>query len=56
MKGFEILLGIIKSEGGAADAGIVTQDCLQICRNILSGSEICQSPLFTLFVIILNEI
>lgn len=46
MKGFEILFGIIRSEGGAADSGFVVQDCLRICSNILIGSEICQRFFF----------
>jgi hypothetical protein len=45
-QGFEILFGIIRSEGGSADSGIVVQDCLRICSNILSGSEICQRFFF----------
>ena len=45
-KGFEILFGIIRSEGGAADSGFVVQDCLRICCNILIGSEICQRFFF----------
>jgi hypothetical protein len=36
------LFGIIQSEGGAQDAGMVTQDCLVICSNILADSETCQ--------------
>ena len=46
LQGFEILFGIIRSEGGTSDAGIVVQDCLQICANILQGSEICQRFFF----------
>jgi hypothetical protein len=46
IQGFEILFGIIHSEGGFADSGIVVQDCLKICSNILSGSEICQRFFF----------
>ena len=45
-EGFEILFGIIRSEGGAADAGLVIHDCLQICTNILHGSETCQRLFF----------
>ena len=45
-QGFEILFGIIQSEGGAADAGLVIQDCLQICTNILHDSETCQRLFF----------
>eukprot|EP01035_Chromulina_nebulosa_P029590 gene29590-39239_t len=45
-EGFEILFGIIQSEGGAADAGLVIQDCLQICTNILHDSETCQRLFF----------
>ena len=45
-KGFDILFGIIHSEGGAADAGVVIQDCLQICNNILHDSETCQRLFF----------
>lgn len=41
-KGFEILFGIIHREGGFQDAGLVIQDCLHICKNILSDSETCQ--------------
>ena len=46
MQGFEILFGIIRSEGGAADAGIVVKDCLLICSNMLQKSEICQRFFF----------
>ena len=41
-EGFELLFGIIKSEGGSQDAGLVIKDCLQICNNILTESETCQ--------------
>lgn len=41
-QGFEILFGIIQREGGFQDAGLVIQDCLHICKNILSDSETCQ--------------
>lgn len=42
LQGFEILFGIIQREGGFQDAGLVIQDCLHICKNILSDSETCQ--------------
>lgn len=45
-QGFEILFGIIRSEGGSSDAGIVVKDCLQICCNMLQKSEICQRFFF----------
>lgn len=45
-EGFEILFSIITSEGGSIDAGLVVQDCLQICCNLLQGSEICQRFFF----------
>ena len=41
-EGFDILFGIIQSEGGNTDGGIVVQDCVQICSNILADSETCQ--------------
>eukprot|EP01038_Epipyxis_sp_PR26KG_P004912 gene4912-6875_t len=40
--GFDIIFGIMDNEGGSEDAGVVIQDCLQICNNILDGSETCQ--------------
>jgi hypothetical protein len=45
-EGFEILFTIITSEGGSIDPGLVVQDCLQICCNLLQGSEICQRFFF----------
>ena len=48
LKGFETLLGIIRKEGGYEDAGLVVQDCLHICRNILSDSETCQRLFFAM--------
>jgi hypothetical protein len=45
-EGFEILFNIIRSEGGFEDAGVVIQDCLQICNNILNDSETCQRLFF----------
>lgn len=48
MQGFEILLGIISAEGGASDVGLVVQDCLQICSNILTDSETCQRLFFSM--------
>jgi hypothetical protein len=45
-EGFEFLFNIINAEGGSVDAGLVIQDCLQICRNILQGNEICQRLFF----------
>jgi hypothetical protein len=45
-EGFEFLFNIINGEGGCVDAGLVIQDCLQICRNILQGNEICQRLFF----------
>ena len=41
-EGFDILFGIIQSEGGSSDAGMVIKDCLHICSNILYESETCQ--------------
>eukprot|EP01041_Mallomonas_annulata_P003424 gene3424-6795_t len=41
-EGFDILFGIIRSEGGATDPTVVVQDCLRICSNILHNSETCQ--------------
>ena len=36
----------MQSEGGSTDAGIVVQDCLQICSNMLQESDICQRFFF----------
>jgi hypothetical protein len=36
----------MKIEGGSVDAGVVIQDCLQICANILNDSETCQRLFF----------
>lgn len=36
------MFGIIHSEGGAEDAGVVVRDCLLIVNNILHDSEKCQ--------------
>ena len=47
-QGFEILFGIIQREGGFEDAGLVVQDCLFICNNILSDSETCQRLFFAM--------
>ena len=46
IQGFEILFGIMRSEGGPAEAGIVVKDCLLICCNMLQKSEICQRFFF----------
>jgi len=46
-EGFEILFGIIHSEYGLSqETTMVVQDCLQICRNILTRSEPCQRLFF----------
>jgi hypothetical protein len=42
------LFGIIKQEGGFDDAGLVVQDCLHICNNILADSETCQRLFFAM--------
>lgn len=42
LKGFEMIFGIIESEGGYKEASAVVQDCLEICCNVLDGSDICQ--------------
>ena len=46
LQGFEMLFGIIRSEGGAKDAGLVVEDCLKICNNILFSSDPCQRLFF----------
>lgn len=40
----------MKSEGGSGDAGVVIQDCLRICINILDNSEACQRLFFEMGV------
>lgn len=45
-EGFEILFGIIRLEGGVEGSGPVVQDCLEICRNLLTDSETCQRFFF----------
>lgn len=42
------MFGIIKTEGGFNDAGLVIEDCLQICNNILTDSETCQRLFFAM--------
>ena len=37
-----MIFGIIHSEGGYKEASAVTQDCLEICCNVLDGSDMCQ--------------
>ena len=46
--GFEILFRIINEEGGSSDAGLVVNDCLRICNNILNGSVTCQKLFFSM--------
>ena len=45
-EGFEIIFGIIKSEGGSVEPSYVTVDCLQICKNVLIDTETCQRLFF----------
>jgi pyruvate/2-oxoglutarate dehydrogenase complex dihydrolipoamide acyltransferase (E2) component len=46
-EGFEILFGIIQSEYSVTqDTNAVVQDCLQVCCNVLRGSETCQRLFF----------
>lgn len=35
-------------EGGHVDPGVVVEDCLLVCANILSGSEMCQRLFFSM--------
>lgn len=37
-----MIFSIIESEGGYKEASAVTQDCLEICCNVLDGSDITQ--------------
>lgn len=45
-QGFEILFGIIDSEGGSEDSGLVVEDCLRIINNILFASVTNQRLFF----------
>jgi hypothetical protein len=47
-EGFDILFNLIAQEGGYADPGVVVQDCLRVCCNILSNSEICQRLFYSM--------
>lgn len=47
-EGFEIIFNIIEEEGGAADCGVVVQDCLKIARNMLNNSKIGQEFFFSM--------
>ncbi len=48
LQGFDILFSIIAQEGGHSDPGVVVQDCLQVCSNILEGSEMCQRLFYSM--------
>ena len=56
--GFSIIFGIILQEGGSGDGGVVVQDCLKICKNLLTESEPCQRFFYGMgseWILSLNE-
>jgi hypothetical protein len=56
--GFSIIFGIISQEGGSGDGGVVVQDCLKICKNLLTESEPCQRFFYGMgseWILSLNE-
>lgn len=48
LQGFDILFNIITQEGGVSDPGVVVEDCLRVCCNILDESEICQRLFYSM--------
>lgn len=47
-EGFDILFDIIVQEGGVSEPGVVVEDCLRVCCNILADSEICQRLFYSM--------
>ncbi|RYH30491.1 hypothetical protein EON65_04975 [archaeon] len=43
-----MIFKIIRDEGGSGDAGLVINDCLRICSNLLHNSETCQRLFFAM--------